>query len=120
MTLCAMTRRATPLLGRAAAILVFTGYIAGAAHAADKVKISYVVPTVEYGALLVAVAKGYFAEEGIDVELIQAGGGVATPALIAGDLQFTGSPSVAISAVFKRGHLKSLLLGGDTLALSTV
>jgi len=106
MTLCAKARRA-------AAAIVFASCCAGAAHAADKVKISYVVPTVEYGALLVGIDKGYFAEEGIEVELVQAGGGVATPALIAGDLQFTGSPSVAISAVLKGAHLKVLFVGED-------
>ena len=113
MTLCAMTQRSAARLGRATAALALAWCFAGTAHAADKVKVSYVVPTVEYGALLVAVDKGYFAEEGIDVELIQAGGGVATPALMAGDLQFTGSPSVAISAVLKGAHLKVLFVGED-------
>jgi ABC-type nitrate/sulfonate/bicarbonate transport system substrate-binding protein len=57
------------------------------AFALDHIKMSYVVPTVNYGALFVAADKGYFAQEGIEVEMVQAGGGVATPALIAGDLQ---------------------------------
>ena len=82
-------------------------------YAADKVKISYVVPTVNYGALFVALDKGYFAEEGIEVEPVQAGGGVATPALISGDLQFSGSPSVAISADLKGAHLKAIFVGSD-------
>jgi ABC-type nitrate/sulfonate/bicarbonate transport system substrate-binding protein len=83
------------------------------AWALDHVKISYVVPTVQYGALLVALDKGYFTQEGIEVELVQAGGGVATPALMAGDLQFSGSPSVAISADLKGGHLKAIFVGSD-------
>ncbi len=85
----------------------------GPARALDQVKISYVVPTVNYGAVMVAVEKGYFAAEGIEVELVQAGGGVATPALIAGDLQFSGSPSVALSADMKGAHLKAIFVGSD-------
>lgn len=86
---------------------------ASPAFALDHVKISYVVPTVNYGALFVAADKGYFAQEGIEVEIIQAGGGVATPALISGDLQFSGSPSVALSADMKGAHLKAIFVGSD-------
>ncbi len=87
--------------------------LASPAWALDHVKISYVVPTVNYGALMVAADKGYFAQEGIEVELVQAGGGVATPALISGDLQFSGSPSVALSADMKGAHLKAIFVGSD-------
>jgi NitT/TauT family transport system substrate-binding protein len=83
------------------------------AFALDHVKISYVVPTVNYGALFVAADKGYFAQEGLEVEIVQAGGGVATPALIAGDLQFSGSPSVALSADMKGAKLKAIFVGSD-------
>jgi len=98
-----------------AAALVAAAFIGnpGAAFALDQIKMSYVVPTVNYGALFVAADKGYFAQEGIEVEMVQAGGGVATPALIAGDLQFSGSPSVAISANMKGAHLKAIFVGSD-------
>jgi NitT/TauT family transport system substrate-binding protein len=99
------------MFGAVATLLVLG--LASAAHALDQIKISYVVPTVQYGALMVGMDKGYFAQEGIEVELVQAGGGVATPALIAGDLQFSGSPSVAISANMKGAHLKSIFVGSD-------
>ncbi|HEX4194593.1 MAG TPA: ABC transporter substrate-binding protein [Stellaceae bacterium] len=88
-------------------------FFASPAHALEHVKISYVVPTVQYGALLVGIDQGYFKDEGIEVELVQAGGGVATPALISGDLQFSGSPSVAISADLKGAHLKAIFVGSD-------
>ncbi len=97
------------LIVAALAALLF----ASPAFALDHIKISYVVPTVNYGALFVAVDKGYFAQEGIEVEIIQAGGGVATPALISGDLQFSGSPSVALSADMKGAHLKAIFVGSD-------
>ena len=97
------------LIIAAVAALLF----ASPAFALDHGKISYVVPTVNYGALFVAADKGYFAQEGIEVEIIQAGGGVATPALISGDLQFSGSPSVALSADMKGAHLKAIFVGSD-------
>ena len=97
------------LIVAALAALVF----ASPAFALDHIKISYVVPTVNYGALFVAADKGYFAQEGIEVEIVQAGGGVATPALISGDLQFSGSPSVALSADMKGAHLKAIFVGSD-------
>jgi len=86
------------------------------AHAEDKIRFSYVVPTIDYTPLLVAIDKGYFAEEGIAVELVQAQGGIATPALISGDLDFSGSSSVAISADLKGAHLKVLYTGEDRSA----
>jgi ABC-type nitrate/sulfonate/bicarbonate transport system substrate-binding protein len=101
--------------GIALAALATTSFIgwSGPADALEHVKISYVVPTVQYGSLLVGLDKGFFKDEGIDVELVQAGGGVATPALISGDLQFSGSPSVAISADLKGAHLKAIFVGSD-------
>jgi NitT/TauT family transport system substrate-binding protein len=98
---------------RFAAALAAVLFAASPALALDQVKISYVVPTVNYGALFVAIDQGFFAQEGIEVELVQAGGGVATPALIANDLQFSGSPSVALSADMKGAHLKAIFVGSD-------
>jgi NitT/TauT family transport system substrate-binding protein len=79
-------------------------------HAADKVRLSYVLPSVEYADDFLAIDKGYFTEEGIDIDLQQAGGGAAVPALISGDIDFTGSGSVAISAILKGAKLKVLLV----------
>jgi ABC-type nitrate/sulfonate/bicarbonate transport system substrate-binding protein len=89
---------------------------AASASAADKVTISYVVPVVIYGDLLLGIDKGYLAEEGIDASLLQAGGGAATPALLAGDVQFSGSPAAAISAILKGARLKVLYITSDHAA----
>ena len=83
---------------------------AATAQAADKVRLSYVLSSVEYADDFLAIDKGYFKDEGIDLDLQQAGGGAAVPALIAGDLDFTGSGSVAISAILKGAKLKVLLV----------
>jgi len=97
----------------AAWLFLLTLLLAAPSSAADKVKISFVVPVTEYADLLLGYDAGFFAEEGLDVELVQAGGGVATPALIAGDLQFTGSPGAAISAILKGAKLKVLFITND-------
>ncbi|HEY3919115.1 MAG TPA: ABC transporter substrate-binding protein [Stellaceae bacterium] len=78
--------------------------------AADKVRLSYVLSSVEYADDFLAIDKGYFTDEGLDIDLQQAGGGVAVPALISGDIDFTGSGSVAISAILKGAKLKVLLV----------
>ncbi len=70
----------------------------------------------EYADLLLGSTTAISPTKGIDVELVQAGGGVATPALIAGDLQFSGSPAAAISAILKGAKLKVLFITNDHAA----
>ena len=86
---------------------------ASPARALDHIKINYVEPAPYYAPLFLAIDKGYFAEDGIEAELVQAGGGVATPALIAGDLDFSTSGSVAISAILKGAKLRVLFVTSD-------
>ncbi|HEY1503533.1 MAG TPA: ABC transporter substrate-binding protein [Stellaceae bacterium] len=95
-----------------AAVIVVVALVlaAAGAQAADKVRLSYVLSSVEYADDFLAIDKGYFTEEGIDIDLQQAGGGAAVPALISGDIDFTGSGSVAISAILKGAKLKVLLV----------
>ena len=60
-----------------------------------------------------AIAKGYYKEEGLDLDVVEAAGGVATPALVSGDVQFSTSGSSAISAIMKGAKLKVLAVGED-------
>ncbi|HEY1503535.1 MAG TPA: ABC transporter substrate-binding protein [Stellaceae bacterium] len=96
-------------------VLIAVAFVAPA-RALEHVKITYVVPTVMYGDLLLGLDKGYFKDEGIDLELVPAGGGAATPALIAGDVQFSGSPAAAISAILKGAKLKVLYITSSNAA----
>jgi len=54
----------------------------------------------------VAIEKGYHREEGLAVEMIRAGGGIATQALIAGDLHFSTSAGTALGAMLRGAEIK--------------
>jgi NitT/TauT family transport system substrate-binding protein len=87
---------------------------AGPARAADQVTVTYASFDALYAPYFLAVAKGYFARQGLDVTLMQAGGGTATPALIAGSVQFSSSSGSAITAILRGAKLKVVM----TLAVS--
>ena len=53
--------------------------------AEDKVRFSVAAVTGSYMDEFVAMEKGYHRDEGLSVEMIRAGGGIATQALLAGD-----------------------------------
>jgi NitT/TauT family transport system substrate-binding protein len=101
--------RAAVLLG----VLLAGGAIAGAPAAAEKVRVTYPNLNGAYIFLFTAIDKGYYAQEGIEIELLESGGGTATPALVSGDVQFSTSGSSAISAIMKGARLKVLLVGQD-------
>jgi ABC-type nitrate/sulfonate/bicarbonate transport system substrate-binding protein len=50
------------------------------AQAADKMKITVTALASGFGDYFLAVDHGYFKDQGIDVEIVQAGGNTATPA----------------------------------------
>ena len=53
-----------------------------------------------------AMDKGYFSEEGLNIEVIRAPGGVATPGLLSGQFHFSSSASSAVSAAVRGGPVK--------------
>jgi NitT/TauT family transport system substrate-binding protein len=53
-----------------------------------------------------AMERGYLREEGLNVEVIRAPGGVATPGLLSGQFQFSSSASSAVSAAVRGGPVK--------------
>ena len=54
----------------------------------------------------IAFEKGYFREQNLSVEYVRAGGGVATPALLSGDLHLSTSAGSALSAGLRGGPVK--------------
>lgn len=84
------------------------------ARAADKVTVTYASFDALYAPYFLARDHGYFASQDLDVELMQAGGGTSTPALIAGSVQFSSSSGSAITAILRGAKLKVIM----TLAVS--
>ena len=68
--------------------------------------VSLVTPGAAYMDHFVAIEKGYFREQNLYVEYIRAGGGVATPALLSGELHLSTSAGSALSAALRGGPVK--------------
>jgi NitT/TauT family transport system substrate-binding protein len=78
---------------------------------AEPVKISIPAEVVDFAPYWIADQKGYFKEEGLEVEFIVLAGQNATPALIAGSTKFSGSTSSAMTAALRGARLKTILVG---------
>ena len=87
--------------------------LAAPAHAADPMKITVTGLVSGFADYFIAIDRGYFAEENIDAQIIQAGGAAATPALLSGDVQFSTSASIAIGAILRGGELKIVYVNND-------
>ena len=85
----------------------------GGALAADPMRITIPGMISGFGDYFIAIDHGYFAQENIAAELVQAGGSTAIPALLAGDVQYATSPGVAISAMLRGGELKIIYVNND-------
>jgi NitT/TauT family transport system substrate-binding protein len=83
------------------------------AHSAEKIKMSISVFAGAFAMYFVAIDRGYFAEEGLEVEIIGAAGPTATAALMSGDLQFNGSAGAAVPAILRGAPLKVLMVSND-------
>ena len=90
--------------------LVLTSQISPARAAGTPVKITIPSVTSDDGAYFVAKDRGYFAEEGLDVEFVFSGGGTATPALMSGSIEGSASGSAALSAIMKGAPLRVVLV----------
>ena len=73
---------------------------------AENIVVSLVTPSAAYMDHFVAVEKGYFREQNLSVEYVRAGGGVAIPALLSGDLHLSTSAGSALSAALRGGPVK--------------
>ena len=73
---------------------------------AEEVSISYATFTASYMDHLVAFERGYFTEEGLTLNRITVGGGIATQTLVANKLDFSSSGSSAMSAAIRGGPVK--------------
>ena len=81
--------------------------------ALEKMKVSYPTFSASVAPLLIAIDKGYYAAEGLELEMVKAGGGASTPALIAGEVPYTTSSGSAISAIIGGAPLKVIYTTAD-------
>lgn len=96
-----------------AAFALSLSAVTGVSHAADRIQLTVPVFTAGYANYFIALDKGYFKEEGLDVQIVKAGGGTATPALMSGKIQFSGSPGSALSAILRGAPLKIIYASQD-------
>jgi NitT/TauT family transport system substrate-binding protein len=80
-------------------------------YAADPIKISVPAEIVDFAPYWIADQRGYFKEEGLDIEFVILGGQNATPALISGSIKYSNSTSSAMTAALKGAALKTVLVG---------
>jgi ABC-type nitrate/sulfonate/bicarbonate transport system substrate-binding protein len=78
---------------------------------ARSIKISVPAQSVSHVAFYVAKDKGFYRDEGIDVELILVNAGVAVRALIGGDVDFTTVGSSGVPPILRGAPLRYLLIG---------
>lgn len=86
------------------------------AWAADKVKVSFAATDdAVYLPFFLAIDKGYYRKLDLDVETVNLGGGIATPALLSGRLDFSTSTGSATSAILSGAALKIVLTLSETV-----
>jgi NitT/TauT family transport system substrate-binding protein len=79
----------------------------------EKLQVSFASVSAVYTPFLIAMDKGYFAENGLEIEMVHVGGGVGTPALISGEIQYSTSAATSVSAILKGAPLKVIYTNAD-------
>ncbi|HLH21647.1 MAG TPA: ABC transporter substrate-binding protein [Chloroflexota bacterium] len=80
---------------------------------AETIRVTFASDSAVYAPHFIAIEKGYYQEEGIEMEMISAGGGAGTPALISGDVQYSTSAASSLSAMLKGAPLKVIYTNAD-------
>lgn len=86
-----------------------TQVTSNAARAADKVTFGMPVDA-SFSYMYVAQDKGFFGNEGIDIELLPASGSVANAGLIGGTIQFSAAVATAENAIMRGAPLKVIFV----------
>jgi NitT/TauT family transport system substrate-binding protein len=79
----------------------------------EHIKVSFAADSAIYAPHFIALEKGYYREEGIEMETVRAGGGAATPALISGEIHYSTSAATSLSAMLKGAPLKVIYTNSD-------
>ena len=105
------------LRGAELLVLLAMPVVSLSTHAAQKMNVAIAATTPLFAPYFIAIDKQYYAAEGLDVELVEAAGGVATPALLSGSLDVSTSASAAsaVSAAIRGAHIKIVYTMADRL-----
>jgi NitT/TauT family transport system substrate-binding protein len=76
-------------------------------------QIDVAVRDAPYAFYFIGIEKGFYAEEGLSVDLVSSGGTTSVAALLSGDMPFTTASSASLSAILKGGPLKIILTNMD-------
>jgi NitT/TauT family transport system substrate-binding protein len=88
--------------------------MASSADAAPRiVKVTIAALSANFAPYFIPIDKGYYAEEGLTLEVTNAPGGVATPALLSGTVDISTSAASALSAIMRGAKLKILYTMSD-------
>jgi NitT/TauT family transport system substrate-binding protein len=89
--------------------------LAAAPASAEPQKIRITMPAIAtyYAPYLLAMEKGYYAQEGLELVVTYAGGGVATPSLMSGTIDISTSPAAALTAIMRGAALKIVYTMAD-------
>ena len=90
-----------------------TPTLAPTPRATQTIQIDVAVRDAPYAFYFIGIEKGYYAEEGLDVELVSSGGATSVAAVLGGDMPFTTAASASLSAILKGAPLKIILTNMD-------
>lgn len=101
-------RESRTLLALVSAAMALSGGLSPRSFAADlqKVRVSMAAQTATYAPYLIAIAKGYYSDEGLALDVQMATGGTATPAQLAGSIDINTSGPVALSPILRGAPMK--------------
>jgi ABC-type nitrate/sulfonate/bicarbonate transport system substrate-binding protein len=98
----------------AAAVLLFwLATVVGSEAQTRKVRVAVPGYTIAVLSFLAAKANGYYAAEGLDVELIAMRASTANLALIAGNVEFSGVPLAGLTTALRGGGMKLIFCQFD-------
>ncbi|MGH6689868.1 MAG: ABC transporter substrate-binding protein [Gammaproteobacteria bacterium] len=108
-----------------AAVLIVIGFLAGGfvipALGAEKIKITVPSPSTTFAPLYHARAAGYFAEEGLEVDIVVVPGAGSVQAVFSRDSQFAVAPGTYMLMTYERGQrLVAVMSTLTRLALNIV
>jgi NitT/TauT family transport system substrate-binding protein len=78
-----------------------------------KIKVDYASYSAVYSPHFIAAEKGYYAEEGLEMEMVDAPGTTGIAAVLAGETQFTTSASSSLSAILTGSPMKIVYTNAD-------